>query len=218
MPCALDHLKPAFAGPGASVGRQAWWIGGVATLVVLPVLTIAAAVVLLDPNDYKAAITEAVQDATGRTLSLNGPLRLSRSLWPTIEVNDATLANLPGGTRPDMARAERIEAQLSLPALLWRRIEIVKLTLVGPNILFEQVGGKPNWVFSPPVQVGDAPVAAAPASAPRSFQLRIRNVHVRDGMVTWRLPARTKVVGVRSLDLRHQTDDGPLAMQATLVY
>jgi len=45
-----------------------------------------------------------------------------------------TLANLPGGTRPDLARAERIVAQLSLPALLRRRSEVGKLTLEGPNI------------------------------------------------------------------------------------
>jgi len=49
----------------------------------------------------------------------------------------------------DLARAERIEAQLSLLALLRRRIVVSKLTLEGPNILFEFVGGKPNWVLEP---------------------------------------------------------------------
>jgi uncharacterized protein involved in outer membrane biogenesis len=80
--------------------------------------------------DYKPQIIVAVQNTTGRTLTLNGPVRLRRSLWPTIEVSDVTLANLPGGSRPDIARAERIEAQLSLPALLWHQIDVVKLTLV----------------------------------------------------------------------------------------
>jgi len=200
------------------VSRRIWWMGVLTILLVLPISVVGAALVLLDLNDYKPALIAAVQDATGRTLSLNGPLRFSRSLWPTIEASDVALANLPGGTRPDMARAERIEGQLSLPALLWRRIEVIKLTLVGPNILFEQVDGKPNWVFSRPAQASGAPAAAAPGRVSQPFQLRIRNAHVRDGMVTWRLPARTKVVGVRSLDLRHQTDDGPLTMQATLVY
>jgi len=200
------------------VSRRIWWMGVLTILLVLPISVVGAALVLLDLNDYKPALIAAVQDATGRTLSLNGPLRFSRSLWPTIEASDVALANLPGGTRPDMARAERIEGQLSLPALLWRRIEVIKLTLVGPNILFEQVDGKPNWVFSRPAQASGAPAAAAPGRVSQPFQLRIRNAYVRNGMVTWRLPARTKVVGVRSLDLRHQTDDGPLTMQATLVY
>lgn len=200
------------------MSRRVRWVGVLVTLLVLPISVAGAALVLLDLDDYKPALIAAVQDATGRTLSLNGPLRFSRSLWPTIEASDVALANLPGGTRPDMARVERIEGQLSLPGLLWRRIEVIKLTLVGPNILFEQVGGKPNWVFTPQAQAGGAPAAAAPGRASQSFQLRIRNAHVRNGMVTWLLPARTKVVGVRSLDLWHQTDDGPLTMHATLVY
>ena len=89
----------------------AWWLGAAALLLLLAVAALGIAVTLLDPNDYKPQIVAAVQQATGRTLSLGGPLRISRSLWPTIEVTDVTLANLPGGTRPDLARAERIEAQ-----------------------------------------------------------------------------------------------------------
>jgi len=199
---------------GAGVSRRVWWLGAAACLIVLPVAALGIAVAWLDPNDYKPEIIAAVQDATGRTLSLNGPLRVSRSLWPTIEVSDVMLANLPGGTRPDMARAERIEASLSLPALLRHRIEVERLTLVGPNILFEQVAGKSNWVFDPPGRA-----ASVPVSTPGTpFQLRIRSTHVQDGMVTWRLPARTKVLGIRSLDVRHGVDDGPLEAETVLVY
>ncbi len=196
------------------MSRRAWWLIVVATITALPLAAVGTGVAMLDPDSYKPEVVRAVQAKTGRTLTLNGPLRISRSLWPTIEVNDVTLANLPGGTRPDMARAERIEAQLSLPALLWRRIEVVKLTLVGPNILFEEVGGQPNWVFSRPEGANEAP-AAAPGSP---FSLRIRNAHVQNGMVTTRLPARTRVVGIRSLDLRHAADGGPLNLTAVLVY
>ena len=193
---------------------RAWSLTVIAAVIALPVSTVGLAVAVLDPNDYKPEIINAVRNATGRTLDLKGPLRVSRSLWPSIEVSDVTLANLPGGTRPDMARAERIEAELSLPALFWRRIEVTKLTLVGPDILFEQVAGNSNWVFSRPenASVGRADVSAAP------FSLRIRNVHVQNGMVTTRLPARTNVVGIQSLDLRHMTDDGPLDFNAVLVY
>lgn len=197
------------------MSKRSWWLSVLAVLVALPITAIGAAVLLLDPNDYKAQIVQAVQDATGRTLTLNGPLRLSRSLWPTLEVNDVTLANLPGGTRPDMARAERIEGQISLLALLHYQIEITKLVLIGPNILFEQVNDNPNWVFTAPSPAESAP---APVAPPSRYQLRIRHVFVRNGMVTWRLPARTKVVGIRSLDLRHPEDHGPLDLRSTLVY
>jgi AsmA family len=193
------------------VSGRAWWLSVAALLLFLAVAALGIAVTLLDPNDYKPQIVAAVQQATGRTLSLGGPLRISRSLWPTIEVADVTLADLPGGTRPDLARAERIEAQLSLPALLHRRIEVSKLTLEGPNILFEFVGGKPNWVLEPAAasqtSLSDLPVT-----------LDIRQAHVRNGMVTLRLPTRTHVVGIRSLDLRHAAADAPLDLTAVLVY
>ena len=196
------------------MSRRAWWLSAVAALIVAPIGAVGIGIVVLDPNDYKPEIIEAVRNATGRTLDLRGPLRISRSLWPSIEVSDVMLANLPGGTRPDMARAERIEAELSLPALFWRRIEVIKLTLIGPNILFEQVAGNSNWVFNRPgngsTQHVDAPHAP--------FSLRIRNVHVQNGMVTTRLPARTNVLGIQSLDLLHLSDDGPLDLNAILVY
>ncbi len=196
------------------MGKRAWWLGAVAILVVLPIGALGTMLAIVDPNDYKPQIAAAVQEATGRTLTLNGPVRISRSLWPIIEVSDVRLANLPGGTRADMAWAERIDAQLSLPALLWRRIEVGKLTLIGPNILFEQVGGKPNWVFTPNTMPKPAPSGRFGPST----TLRFRNVHVQNGMITLRTPARTSVVGIRSLDLQHRTDDGPLNLSTILVY
>lgn len=193
------------------MSRRAWWLSAAALLLLLPVAALGITVAVLDPDDYKPQIVAAVQRATGRTLTLGGPLRVSRSLWPTVAVTDVRLANLPGGTRPDMARAERIEAQLSLPALLHRRIEVTKLTLVGPNILFELVGGQPNWVLG-----AEADAQASPPG--ERVTLDIRAAHVRNGMVTIRLPARTHVVGIRALDLRHPTADGPLDLASVLVY
>ncbi len=195
-------------------------LGVLAGLVVLVVAALAVAAAVLDANAFKPGIIEAVRQATGRTLRLNGPLRISRSLWPTIEVSDVALSNLAGGSRPDIARAERIEAALSLPSLLRGEIEVVTLTLTGPDILFEEVGEAPNWVFDPPASAaavaGPVPgPAAAPGAASR---LQIRAVTVRNGMVTWRFPARTKVVGIRSLEMRQPTQAGPLDMSAVLVY
>ena len=197
--------------------KRRWWLTAGVILAALPVAAVGAGVLLFDPNDYKDEIVDAVQAATGRTLTLRGDLRLSPSLWPTLEVNDALLANLPGGTRADMARVERIEGQISLPALLRHRIEITKLVLIGPNILFEQANGQPNWVFAPMVTGPSAP-APVPDAKPGRFELRIRKVHVQNGMVTWRLPARTKVVGIRSLDFQHLVDHGPVDAASTLVY
>ncbi len=168
----------------------------------------------LDPNAAKPRIAALIEAQTGRALALNGPIRIGWSLRPTLSVDDARLANLPGGSRPDMARVERVEARLSLPALLHRRIEITRLTLIGPNILFEQVDGRPNWVFAR--QPGAAGGQAAGAG--HGFGLAILNAHVQNGMVTFHFPARTSVIGLRSLDYAHAAPDRPLDLDAVLIY
>ena len=192
-------------------------LNALCALVALLIVAVTAALTLLDPNDYKDRLVTAVQDATGRTLTIRGELRLTKSLWPTLEASDISLSNLAGGTRPDMAHAERIEGQLSLLALVRHEIDITRLTLIGPNILFEQVGGQPNWVFTrTQASPSPSPTPAARPGAP--FELRIRAAHVRNGMVTWKLPARTKVVGIRALDFKRARESGPLEARATLVY
>jgi len=163
--------------------------------LALPVLAVAAAIAVVSPNDFKPQFVAAVEQATGRTLTIGGDLSISKSLWPAVIVSDVKLENLPGGSRPDIAHAERIEARLSLLALLHRRVEITDLVLTGPNILFETVGGKPNWVFD--TDAGGK--AAAAGKAGPGWSLRVRTAHVRNGMVTIRLPLRTHVVGLRSL-------------------
>ena len=199
------------------MSRWALRIGALLTVILL--LAAGAGVAFFDPNDFKPEIVRAVWDATGRTITLTGPLRVSWTLRPTFEITDVSLANLPGGTRSDIARVERIEAQLSILALLRREVEVVKLTLTGPNILFEQVGGKPNWSANVPDVAPTTPPKLLPASgfAP-TFTLRVRTVQIRNGMVTWHFPERTKVVGIRSLELQHPVDGGPLDLAAILVY
>jgi uncharacterized protein involved in outer membrane biogenesis len=184
-------------------------------IIVLPVIGLGVAAAVVDPNDFKPQISAAVLAATGRELTLGGELRVSASLWPTIEITDVKLANLPGGSRPDIARVEKILARLSLSGLLWRRLEITRITLIGPNILFELVNGKPNWIFNQGAHPDSTP-SGSPSRLPVS--LRIRDFRVQNGMITSKLPARTKVVGIQSLRLQHQADGGPIELASTLVY
>jgi len=183
-----------------------------AVFVLAPAAGLGVLVARFDPNDYKPMLIDAAEHATGRRLAVKGGITLSRSLWPVVEATDVFLANLPGGSRPHMAHAERIAVQVSLPALLRRRIVVTKLTLIGPDILFEQVKGVPNWRFDLPDGDDDAPAPANP------YALLIKAAHVQNGMVTWRLPARTKVLGLRTLDVQHPTERGPVDAQGTLVY
>ena len=190
------------------------FVAAAMVILALPVLGAALAAAIIDPNDYKPQIAAVALAATGRELTMGGPLRVGLSLWPTIEISDVKLANLPGGSRPDMARVEKIEARLSLLGLLRGRVEVSTLTLVGPNILLEPVHGKPNWIFRQQAHPG--PAQSGPSGI--TFSPTIRDFRVQNGMVTSKMPARTNVLGIRALRLRQQTDGGPIELAATLVY
>lgn len=183
-----------------------WLAFAIALFVGVPVVGVAIVLARMDPNEFKPRLVAAISAAIGRPLMIGGPLRIAWSLWPTISATDVRLANLPGGSRADMAHAERIDARIAPMALLQHRIDIVCLTLTGPNILLEQAGRSPNWVF------------AKSSASSAGLTLRFRHVVVVNGMVTFHFPARTTVIGIRSLDFQRPLENGPLDLATVLVY
>ena len=123
---------------------------GVVALLVLIVAAGALFLARFDPNSLKPRIEAAVEQATGRTLTLNGPIRLTWSLSPTVALSDVALANPPGFSRPQMATLQRLDVQLAVLPLLHGRVDITRLVLEQPDILLETDGqGRPNWAFTP---------------------------------------------------------------------
>ncbi len=141
----------------------------------------------LDPDSLRPRVQAAVLRATGRALTLDGPLRLALLPQPGFSADGVALANLPGGSRPQMLTARRLSARFSLGALLVGRIEVASLVLDGPDLLLERTPSGPNWVFAPQA----APDAAAPtapgpaAPRPRARPLDLRAIRVTDGRVAW---------------------------------
>ena len=70
-----------------------WWPLLLACVLLLPV---AAVQWFLDGDAVRQRLEEAVRRATGRALTIAGPVRLAWSLAPPIEARDVSLANPPG--------------------------------------------------------------------------------------------------------------------------
>jgi uncharacterized protein involved in outer membrane biogenesis len=189
----------------------------VAVLIALPLLAAAAFVLSFDANAYKGRITDAVRRATGRELVLAGPLSLTPSLTPTLEARDVALANMAGGSRPQMLSIGRLQARIKLLPLLSRRVEIDSVTLLQPDILLEtDANGRGNWQFDHPAAAASEP--AAPSAPTRRAEVDLRHVHVQDGRLTVRRGSTGQSaamdVPVADLDL----GDGPLHVTAALGY
>jgi len=155
----------------------------------------------LDFNDYKPQIQQAVQQATGRTLSVDGNLALSVSLHPALVVDGLHLSNARGGSRADMASVERLELELRLFPLLFGEVYVQRLVLVRPDILLETLpGGGNNWNFAP-IDARDslsgqveAP-EAAPDSGPTALGSlpQVHSLLMRDASLTYRDAAKGSV-------------------------
>ena len=141
----------------------------------------------------RARMEAAAFHATGRRLTVSGPIHLI--LWPApgFVAADVALANIAGGSRPVMARASEVQATLDLAALLGQRVIVRSLVLQDADILVERTAdGRPNWVFTPPPRPVSvrSPGEVLPASPPAHVKLTISSVDIEGGRLTWHnLPA-----------------------------
>ena len=151
-------------------------------LVVLVVAGVGIVVATFNPDRYKPQIIAAAHRATGRELTLAGPMHLGLSLQPTLTVEGVSLANPPGFSRPQMAAVKELDLTLALWPLLSKRVEIVRLDLVQPDILLEvNAQGQPNWVFTP--APGATPTRSGPATTGEKSgtQINVADLRVEDG-------------------------------------
>ncbi len=189
-----------------------------AIVIVLPLAGLAVFALTFDPNSVKPRIEQAVLRATGRDLALNGRLGLKLSLWPTLEARDVAFANRAGGSRPQMATVERVEAQIALLPLLSRRLEIERLVVVHPDLLLEtDAAGQPNWQFGPTVPSQKLPKAEAPAAtqaaaSSRPLALSIHRVRIDGGTLTYRdgQTGRSTAIDLERIEATAEAADAPV--------
>ncbi len=184
--------------------------------IVLIALVVAVVAVLLstDFNQYRGLIAEQAKAATGRDLVIAGNLDLNISLSPSLSVEGVSFANAAWGTRPEMVKLDRVEAEVQLLPLIKGEIRVNRVLVTGLDVLLEtDKSGRPNWLFGAPGQA--KPDAAATKEGappiPQVRELRIEKVKLtyRDGPKG----SKTEVV-IDSLDLAADGLDAPLRIQA----
>lgn len=198
----------------------------VKTIVLATVATAAAlgvtAVAILsqtDFNAYRGLIADEVKAATGRELAIKGDLRLALSLVPAVAVEEVTLANAAWGSRPDMVRLQRLEAEIAIVPVLWGEIRIKRVRLVAPEILLEtDPQGHGNWQFGPmtapqPGVPAVAPAAPAAKTAGGAAALpTIDEVEIRKASVTFRdgRTGETRALALDAATLKAESAAAPL--------
>ncbi|MDE2582080.1 MAG: AsmA family protein [Rhodospirillales bacterium] len=218
---------------------------GLGALVVVAIAAVVVFVLTFNANRYKSRIEAAVRQATGRSLTLAGPITLKLSLHPTIEATDVALANPPGFSRPDLARLQALDLQLNLPALLHWTVAIDRLVLVRPDILLERLKtGAVNWHFTPlaapagtsPAASGSggssgagqgapsagsssagAPSGATQAAKPAGAAVFVQDLRIDNGTIGYRddRTGKQTTIALSQARLRAANPDAPLRLDAT---
>jgi uncharacterized protein involved in outer membrane biogenesis len=165
---------------------------GVCALVGLAIiLGIAAFIAIrsIDWNEYKGLVADAAREATGRRLDLSGDLSLAIGLRPGIAFNDVSFENADWGSRPDMARIERLIVQLRLIPLFSGHVEVDRIELVGLDLLLEtNADGIVNWDFEELAEDAAEPMPDGEdgSTADEPLTALIRRLLIEDSLIVIR--------------------------------
>jgi len=193
------------------------------SLIVLSlvIVLLLAAPFFIDANSYKGQIEQAVEDATGRTLSI-GNMDASLFPWVGVELEDVRVSNRAGFAQRDFLSIERLHVKLALLPLLSQQIEIKHFEVVAPVLYLQRRGidekgaegkradgkrgSENNWsdlIAAPDTAAKPATTAEAIASAsaaPALAVLQAESISLSKGKITW-LDADAAPVVLSDLDI-----------------
>ena len=120
--------------------------------VKFSLITLTAVVVLLlsaplfiDVEDFKPAIIEQAEKATGRSVEIGG---LSASLfpWVGIQLEDVRISNPEGFSEQAFFSVDSLDVEMALFPLFNKQVEIRRFALDAPQLLLERnAQGEGNW-------------------------------------------------------------------------
>lgn len=171
-----------------------WFLHGAIGLAVVAILVVVVAVVTVGTTDftaYRDDIAAAVEDATGRKVTIGG--RIEQNILtssPSIGLTDLAVANADWGSRPQMLTARRAEIEIALLPLIGGVIKVTRFRLTGADLLLEtNAEGAANWLFAGTVSEDSGTPPEAPdniASSAVPVVPLLKHVRIEESVVTFR--------------------------------
>ena len=179
---------------------QGWrWRRPVLVAAALLALLVAAALVapgFVDWTRYKDRIAALAAQATGRSVTIDGPVSFHLLPSPALSAEDVTIANVPQGEAVAFAHAGRLDIVVSLMPLLLGDVQVRRIDLVAPEIALERYAdGSDNWHLA-------AVVAGEAASDGGEMGLSIDAMRIRGGHLLYRDLASGRRIELEAIDAR----------------
>ena len=116
--------------------------------LALLALTLIVLVLLWDWNWFKRPLERMVEARTGRSFIIGGDLDVDLGRVTTVRADTLRFGNADWADEPVMAAADRLELQVEvLPLLFRRQVRLPEIRLTRPMLLLETnpAGGAGNW-------------------------------------------------------------------------
>jgi len=162
-----------------------WLLVGLGVLLLLSIALAVAVVTLVDPARYRALATDAVQEATGRTLTIGEDVGLKLFPCCAVRLDEATLGNPPGFAGEPFLHIRSAELAIRLWPLLSRReVEIGTVRLDGLKAsLVGRKDGSNNWTFTG--SGGATATDKTEESGPAIAGIAVAGISIRDASLDY---------------------------------
>lgn len=177
-------------------------------IIILVIIGLIALPFIVDPNDYKQEISEQVEKATGRKLTLNGDIELSVFPWIALELGPLSLSNAKGFKADTFAKVDATQIRIKLMPLLSKQLEMDTIILDGLVLNLEKnKAGKTNWDDltgngsepSKPAEKSDK--KQTDTSAPALAAVSIAGVQLSNANIVWSDASKSESYQLENLNL-----------------
>ena len=176
----------------------------IGVILLLLVALIVAAPFLIPTDAIFNKVSEQVEKTTGRTLTIDGDKSLSVFPSLKLELNDVHFANMPSGSRADMASMQQLAIHIPWFSLFGGEFKLEKFVINEPNILLEtDKNGKANWQLFDAVaeQPANTEQTGGPTKLPENFDIQLGEVAIYGGKFTYLDGATGAKQEISDLDL-----------------
>lgn len=198
------------------------WLTSLALIVpAITACTLGAGLYWVDHKDFASLAAQRIAHATGRNVEIHH-LHVRAGLWLTADLEGLSIANIPGGSRPQMITLDTLHAQIRLTTLLHGPVQSRDVIITGFSGIFERTPERqPNWRFAPAdAQPGPTNTDKPENDAPDTHWFPgIRDVRILKSDVTYRSAGGSSYdARLDNMHLSSQSDTSPLLMTLAGAY
>ncbi len=192
------------------------FIGLIVTLsIILPLI--------INPNDYKPEIQDAVKNSTGRDLKIEGELELSVFPWIGLSTGKLTLSNATGFADKAFAEIEQSDVKVKLLPLISKELQVSRITLKGLTLNlaknkqglsnWDDLSGKPSSKTTTDDTTEDNDQSVSPLAA-----LAIGGIAIEQAKISWDDQQQGKYIEINDFNLNSEalSFDKPIAIELSL--